>query len=159
MLDETQISNLYNFLVEEIAAREFEGPLDDELEKAFTGRVLYPWLKNWVSDLRKPGLYVRGDGGPSVSPVVWHGINFHPDLGIYSGENKFVSFEVKLLSNSDPGGALTKAVGQTLMYEHLGFERSIGMIFNLAPAKALNYCLSESIEINPRTQVIILSRI
>ena len=156
MLSEQQISSLYEMLLEEVTSMQIESPHVNEQETSFTSRVLYPWLRDWVAALRKPGLYVRGDGGPSISPVVWHGITFRPDLGIYSGQNKYVAVEIKLLTNADPGGSLTKAVGQTLMYEELGFAKSLGLIFDLSRNIGGKFQTLEKIEINPRVQVHIL---
>jgi hypothetical protein len=158
MLNESQISGLYEIFLKEISEKHFSSPLANEPETAFTARVLFPWLRDWVAALRKPGLYVRGDGGPTIAPVVWHGISFRPDLGIYSGDKKYLSIEVKLLTNIDPGGSLTKAVGQTLMYEELGFARSVGLVFELSRKDSDNFHNSETIMINPRVQVKVFSQ-
>ena len=46
------------------------------------------------------------------------------------GTQKILSIEVKILRDSDPSGSLSKAVGQTYLYRALGFEMSLGLIFD-----------------------------
>ena len=38
---------------------------------------------------------------------------------------------MKILRDHDASGSLTKAVGQTFMYKALGFEKVIGLIFDV----------------------------
>ena len=99
-------------------------------EVPFTARVLFPALKSHVSTMLKPELYVRGDGGSEVPVVLFEGISLYPDLAIVSLMEKYIAFEVKVLRDQDPGGALTKAVGQTLIYGTNGYQHSFGLIFD-----------------------------
>lgn len=129
MLDDKQLFNLNKFCQTWI--RELQVPAEalNQGETAFTGSYLLPWLTTKVNALNKSGLYVRGDGGPSVRPLVWEDIFFFPDLAIVEGESTYISFEVKILTNSDAGGALNKGIGQTAMYSNLGYKNSYGLIF------------------------------
>jgi hypothetical protein len=129
MLDESQLRNLGTFCEKWIKELRVPSSALKSGETAFTSSFLLPWLASKVSGLNKPGLYVRGDGGPSVRPLIWEGISFFPDMVIVEGEAKYVSFEVKVLTNSDAGGALNKGIGQTAMYANLGYVNSYGLIF------------------------------
>ena len=97
-------------------------------EKKFTAEYLLPWLREKVEQLAKPGLYVRGDGGPSVHPVVWSDIAFYPDLTIVFGEEKLIAFEVKLIRQVDPGSSLSKAIGQSILYSSFGYKVSRAIV-------------------------------
>ena len=129
MLDEKQLANLNRFCATWI--RELEVPAAElqDGETAFTSSFLLPWLTNKVSTLNKAGLYVRGDGGPSIRPLIWEKISFFPDLAIVEGESTYIAFEVKVLTNNDSGGALNKGIGQTAMYANLGYASSFGLMF------------------------------
>ena len=129
MLDERQIetlAQLCNSWIHELTtpASELENG-----ETSFTGAYLLPWLTKKVSDLNKPGLYVRGDGGPAVRPLIWEKISFYPDLAIVEGETTYIAFEIKILTNLDAGGGLTKGIGQTALYSNLGYAKSFGLFF------------------------------
>jgi hypothetical protein len=130
MLNDRQLRNLIR--IAEGWVKEIEVESSDLLvgETSFTGDVLLPWLQRKVSGLLKPDLYVRGDGGPPVQPLVWEGITFYPDLAVVSAYEKYLAFEVKILRDGDPGGALTKAIGQTSLYERLGYSATFGLIFD-----------------------------
>lgn len=129
MLDDKQLFNLNKFCQTWI--RELQIPADalNHGETAFTGTFLLPWLSEQVNSLNKAGLYVRGDGGPAVRPLLWEDIFFYPDLAIVEGECTYISFEVKILTSNDAGGALNKGIGQTAMYSNLGYQNSYGLIF------------------------------
>lgn len=157
MLTDSQQRKLFEKLTESIKLERFEPPRDSEREPDFTGRVLLPWLTIWVKGLNHPGLYVRGDGGPSVPPITWQGITIFPDLVIVDGPSKYVALEVKVISDVDPGGSLTKAVGQSVLYAKLGYENSIGMIFDIRrSSKPINQVrVVEELEVSTNTSVFI----
>jgi len=100
-------------------------------EVPFTSEVLLPWLRRKVKGLNKPGLYVRGDGGPAVHNMHWHGFDFYPDLAIVQDNFKLIGFEVKLIRQNDSSAPLTKAIGQTMVYSRLGFNFCHGLVFDL----------------------------
>ena len=129
MLDQKQLINLNKFCAEWV--KELQVPLSalNDGETAFTASFLLPWLTSKVASLNKSGLYVRGDGGPSVRPLVWEKISFFPDLAIVEGEETYISFEVKVLTDNDAGGSLNKGIGQTAMYANLGYVNSFGLMF------------------------------
>lgn len=137
---------------------EFAPPLESEKERGYTGRVLLPWLQQWVRNLNHPGLYVRGDGGPGIAPVTWSGIQLFPDLAIVEGTAKYLAIEVKLITDVDPGGSVTKAVGQTVLYGQLGYLDSIGMIFDARSAANPSTVVSvvQQFDISPATSIFIL---
>jgi hypothetical protein len=148
---------LHERLFLEIPNLEFEAPLSSETEEAFTARVVSPWLKGWVAALREPELYVRADGGPDTKPIYWSNISLYPDLTITSGLEKYIAFEVKFLRNEDPGGSMTKCIGQTYFYHFLDFDSSFGLVFDLRSIMDPNAGLkfSELIQITDKTQILV----
>ena len=148
---------LYERLFTELPKVEFSPVLADESEEAFTARVLNPWLKDWVSKLQEPELYVRADGGPDTQPIYWSNISLFPDLTITASQEKYVAFEVKFLRTDDPGGSMTKCIGQTYFYHFLDFDSSFGLVFDLRSriAREENFKFSELIQITERTQILI----
>lgn len=130
-----------------------------ETEPKFTANVLLPWLRLKVESVNKAGLYVRGDGGPVIKPVVWEGVPFLPDLSIVMGDDKYVAFEVKLLRDQDPGGSLSKAVGQTLLYSKLGYSYSFGLVFDCRTStnKGDHFTIQDRFEITTKAKVCIFN--
>lgn len=147
MLNARQIQNLVRLADSWIREIEVEASSLALGETVFTGKVLLPWLQNRVSELLKPELYVRGDGGPQVQPLNWEGITFYPDLTVVSTHDKYLAFEVKILRDGDPGGALTKAIGQTSLYARLGFSASFGLVFDQRASVARNALVSWKSEV------------
>jgi hypothetical protein len=82
-----------------------------------------------------------------VQPLIWEGITFYPDLAVVSVYEKYLAFEVKILRDGDPGGALTRAIGQTSLYERLGFNATFGMVFDQRSSVARNSIVSWKSEI------------
>ena len=103
MLNQKQLDNLIRLSESWIKEIEVEASSLTLGETAFTGEVLLPWLQGKVSTLLKPELYVRGDGGPPVQPLIWEGITVFPDLTVVSAYEKYLAFEVKILRDGDPG--------------------------------------------------------
>ena len=147
MLNDRQLRNLIRIAEGWVKEIEVEAKSLSGGETAFTGEVLLPWLQKKVSTLLKPELYVRGDGGPPVQPLVWEGITFYPDLAVVSVHERYLAFEVKILRDGDPGGALTKAIGQTSIYARLGYSATFGLIFDQRSSVARNEIVSWKSEI------------
>jgi hypothetical protein len=156
-LSEEKRIKLYEKLFSELPQAEFSPVLADESEESFTARVINPWLKAWVSNLAEPELYVRADGGPETEPVYWSNISLYPDLTITAGQKKHVAFEVKFLRIDDPGGSMTKCIGQTYFYHFLDFDSSFGLVFDLRSRIVVgeSFKFSEMIQITERTQILI----
>ena len=149
---------MFDMLKSNISANDFLCPLLYEKEREFTGRVLLNWLQQWVRDLHHPGLYVRGDGGPGISPVTWRGFQLFPDLAIVEGNTKYLAVEIKLITEVDPGGSMTKAVGQSVLYGQLGYMNSIGMIFDVRShtKHTQSVRVIQELEISPVTSIFFL---
>jgi len=147
MLNESQLRNLIHIAESWVKEIEVEASALQDGEIVFTGKVLLPWLQKKVSTLLKPELYVRGDGGPPVQPLIWEGITFYPDLAVVTAYEKYLAFEVKILRDGDPGGALTRAIGQTSLYERLGYMATFGLIFDQRNSVAKNELVTWKSEI------------
>jgi hypothetical protein len=127
-----QFENLLSITREWVRALAVPSDIASLSEEDFTATHLFPWLRGNVDALNHSGLYVRGDGGPSVHPVYWEGISFYPDLEIATNVDRHIAFEVKFLrKGTDSGGALAKAQGQTSIYSTYGYRYSFGLIFDL----------------------------
>ena len=123
-------------------------PIENEMENAYTARVLYPLVRNWVGTLNKSGLYCRGNGGPSVQPIVVHGLEFYPDIEIVMDSQKVLSIEVKFIRDQDSNSSITKGLGQGLLYQLHGYETSFVLFFDLR-LNALNSRKTNNFRQNP----------
>jgi hypothetical protein len=158
-LSEEKREKLFSKLFAELPSVSFQPPDPAENEESFTSRVVSPWLKNWVNKLQEPELYVRADGGPETLPLYWSNISLYPDLTISTNQHKYVAFEVKFLRTEDPGGSMTKCIGQTYFYHVLDYDSSFGLVFDLRSRPNLMEALKfrELIQITNRTQVIVFN--
>lgn len=147
MLNDRQLDNLVRLAEGWIKELEVDSSSLNSGETSFTGEILLPWLQKKVSALLKPELYVRGDGGPPVQPLIWEGITFYPDLAVVTAHEKYLAFEVKILRDGDPGGALTKAIGQTSLYARLGYRATFGLIFDQRRSVSRNQIVNWKSEI------------
>lgn len=127
-LSSNQVEKLIAMTSDFIQSERLGPPLADEKEPAYTSRVVLPCVSAWIKSLNETGLDVRGDGGLNPLKIVWDEISLYPDITIMHFHERLISFEVKFLRNEDPGGSLTKATGQTYMYEKAGFKASFGVV-------------------------------
>ena len=111
-------------------------PRPGQGEVDFTKSVLLPRFQEWTKNLKRPGLYCRGDGGPPVLPVNLRGFELYPDLEITVGTHLEVALEVKFLRGSDLSGSLSKAVGQACLYATRGANWSGALVFDLRPRES-----------------------
>ena len=160
-LTNSQIEILFSKALDSIITNALPLPREGEKETAFTQRVILPFVTEWVKTLNVGGLHVRGDGGLNPLKVVWDGISLYPDVSVMQFHDRLVSYEVKFLKPEDPGGSLTKAIGQTLMYEKAGFASSIGVIVDCRKIQPVHvgFRHSESIQLSDHATVCIFKPI
>ena len=160
-LTNSQIEILFSKALDSIITNALPLPREGEKETAFTQRVILPFVTEWVKTLNVGGLHVRGDGGLNPLKVVWDGISLYPDVTVMQFHDRLVSYEVKFLKPEDPGGSLTKAIGQTLMYEKAGFASSIGVIVDCRKIQPVHvgFRHSESIQLSDHATVCIFKPI
>jgi hypothetical protein len=86
-------------------------------------------------------------------------MTFLPDAQASLGAQKILAIEVKILRDGDPSGSLSKAIGQTFMYRALGFEMSLGLIFDYMSKRhvGLENPLSEIDQIDNRVKFILFN--
>ena len=123
-LDTDQIGKLESLFLEWIQSQEFPAPRGDQPEPSYTGDVVLPRVEEFTKNLGKDFLVVRGDGGVPPLPLTIDGLQFFPDLEIVSFTDRYIALEVKILRGGDFTGALTKALGQALIYRTLGVRDS-----------------------------------
>lgn len=129
-LSDGQLEVFYRKVVSYFESQAFEVLARGQQERSLTNNQIGPALKHFVSTLLIPQMLVKHDGDVSVRPMLRHGMTFLPDAQVSIGTQKILSIEVKILRDSDPSGSLSKAVGQTYLYRALGFEMSLGLIFD-----------------------------
>jgi hypothetical protein len=112
---------------------EFPSVPDDISERVFTAKYLYPRVDEWVRSLATPSLVVRSDGSTPPRRLSLEETTFVPDLEIGEHNATYVAVEVKLLKTTNSSAAITKAIGQAVVYRSLGFESSHVVIVDLRP--------------------------
>lgn len=127
---ESKAALLYSKARDALSEHFWPLPLREEMETNYTQRVILPFFLNWVKELNEKDLHVRGDGGTNPLPIIWDEINLYPDVTITIFQKRLLAIEVKFIRIEDSGGSLTKAIGQTFMYEKAGFSNCIGIIFD-----------------------------
>lgn len=153
---ENKVSLLYSKTRETLSKHVWPLPLQDEKETTYTQRVILPFISDWVKELNEKDLHVRGDGGLNPLPIVWDEISLYPDVTIMIFHDRLLAIEVKFIRKEDPGGSLTKAIGQTLMYEKAGFANSIAIMFDSRRLEDSNqsFHLSQNIEISRNSSAL-----
>lgn len=153
---ENKVSLLYLKTRETLSQHLWPLPLQDEKETNYTQRVVLPFILDWVKKLNEQDLHVRGDGGLNPLPIVWDEISLYPDVTVMVFHNRLLAIEVKFIRNEDPGGSLTKAIGQTLMYEKAGFANAIAIMFDSRRLVDSNqsFHISQDIEISRNSSAL-----
>lgn len=129
-LNKSHLDKLFLKAVDFLESHVFEAMSEGQQERTLTKNQIGPALKKFATSLGIHQLVVRHDGESSVRPLLRYGMTFLPDAQILLGNQKLLAVEVKILRDSDPSGSLSKAIGQTFMYKSLGYEISLGMIFD-----------------------------
>jgi hypothetical protein len=130
-LSSSQLNKLFNGVTQHFADLESPAIAWGQQERTLTKSWVGPKLKQYVDTLLIPQMVLRYDGSTAVRPLLKYGMTFLPDAHLNLGHQRICAIEVKFLRDSDPSGSLTKAIGQTLMYRTLGYEMSLGLIFDL----------------------------
>lgn len=84
--------------------------------------MILPSVSTWLAGLRKPSLFLRGDGGVPPRPVPGYGSFFYPDIEIGAFAHRYLAAEVKFIRDSDASGSISKALGQALVYRAAGIS-------------------------------------
>ena len=129
-LTESEIEKFFEKVVSFFEGKEIEAMAQGQQERSLTKNQIGPALKELVTKIGIQQIVVRYDGHNPVRPLLRHGMTFLPDAQASLGSQKILAIEVKILRDSDPSGSLSKAIGQTFMYRALGFEMSLGLIFD-----------------------------
>jgi hypothetical protein len=138
-LSSSQLDRLFVALLEYLDEVENPQIAWGQQERTLTKVWVGPKLREFVDKLLIPQIVLRFDGATPVRPLYKHGMTFLPDAHLNLGHQKICAVEVKFLRDSDPSGSLNKAIGQTFMYRTLGYEMSIGLIFDLRSGSDLDF--------------------
>ena len=138
-LSASQLDRLFVALIDFL--NEVENPKITwgQQERTLTKVWVGPKLREFVDALLIPQMVLRYDGATPVRPLFKYGMTFLPDAHLNLGHQKICAVEVKFLRDSDPSGSLNKAIGQTFMYRTLGYEISIGLIYDLRSSANLDF--------------------
>ena len=104
---------------------------EGQQERSITHHYVGPVVKSVLETVGERQLILRHDGAIAPRSILRYGMSFSPDLEISLYSQKCLAVEVKILRDHDASGSLTKAVGQTFMYKALGFDKVIGLIFDV----------------------------
>jgi hypothetical protein len=158
-LTESEVQKFFFKVVSFFENQEIEAIAQGQQERSLTKNQIGPALKEFVLQIGIPQIVVRYDGHNPVRPLLRHGMTFLPDAQASLGAQKILAIEVKILRDSDPSGSLSKAIGQTFMYRALGFEMSLGLIFDYRSKRhgGLENPLSEIDQIDNRVKFILFN--
>jgi hypothetical protein len=159
-LANNQFEKLLGYLNDSLMKLSILNYMQDLSENEFTSTHLLPKIQDTVKKLNKQGLYVRGNGGPVVQPVLWQGVYFVPDITIDFISSKTIAFVVKIIRDLDTTGAFAKSIGQTLIYSLAGYKYSFTLIFDLREVADKNALIeySSHFSLNPNSQLLIYKR-
>jgi hypothetical protein len=128
-LSSEKIQKLHSDIVAKLKDHNWSELLPGQLERSLTKHEVAPVIRGYLDNIGASTLVLRHDGNLQPRPLIRHGMSFAPDLDISRLNQRCLAIEVKILRNSDASGSLTKAIGQTFSYKALGYESSIGLIF------------------------------
>jgi hypothetical protein len=158
LLSQEELDVFFNKVILHLTENTFEVKEKGQQERELTTNQVGPCLKNFAESLMIKQLIVRYDGHLAARPLIQHGMKFLPDAQITIHSQRILAVEVKIIREVDPSGSLSKAIGQTLMYKALGFENSLGLIFDMRTEK--HHSLAEtllSLNLSKRTQFLLFS--
>jgi hypothetical protein len=128
-LSRGQIENLHADIVDKFSNHPWPDLEPGQLERTVTKNIVAPIVRTYLDNIGASTLVLRHDGQLQPRPLIRHGMSFAPDLDISRLNQRCLAIEVKILRSTDASGSLTKAIGQTFSYKALGYESSIGLIF------------------------------
>jgi hypothetical protein len=129
-LDDEQIKKLIVHLKDYLESWKPRSPMPGEIEEGFTATVVLPFIKHLVRDIGRKTLLVNGDGGTQPNHIYRFGTSFRPDLEIVEGFKRYIAFEVKLISDIDPSGSISKAFGQSVVYSQFSHRFAFCLLFD-----------------------------
>lgn len=158
-LTESEVQKFFEKVVSFYEGKEIEAMAQGQQERSLTKNQIGPALKEFVTKVGIPQIVIRYDGHNPVRPLLRHGMTFLPDAQASLGSQKILAIEVKILRDSDPSGSLSKAIGQTYLYRALGFEMSLGLIFDHRSKRhgGLEVPLSEIDQLDNRVKFILFN--
>lgn len=128
-LSKDQIEKLHTEIASRFSNHNWPDLESGQLERTVTKNFVAPIVRTYLDNIGASTLVLRHDGQLQPRPLVRHGMSFAPDLDISRLNQRCLAVEVKILRSNDASGSLTKAIGQTFSYKALGYESSIGLIF------------------------------
>lgn len=123
-LRERHVAVLLGHVVEFLRSAPLAAPDRHEREPAYTGRCLQGPVASLLAGLDIKGLVRSGDGAASVRTVNLLGLPFYPDLAISFHAEPLIAVEVKYLRSGGRQNPIATALGQTMLYQNLGYRRA-----------------------------------
>jgi hypothetical protein len=130
MLSDDQIDRLITYVRNQLESWEPRKPLPGEIEENFTESVVLPFVQHLVRNVRLKSLLVNGDGGTQPNHIYHFNTSFRPDLEIVESFSRYIAFEVKLISEVDPSGSISKAFGQAVVYRMAAHKFAFSLLFD-----------------------------
>ncbi|NBR65436.1 MAG: hypothetical protein EBS85_07010 [Micrococcales bacterium] len=106
--------------------------LSDEKEPAYTKRVLVPQFSAFAESLNEKQLNINSDGMTDrPRPVTLNGAqDFYPDMSLDLYGDRGIAVEVKYLSKKSYSDALSKALGQAILYSAFGYVGAVVLLIS-----------------------------
>ena len=135
-LNQDQLAVLFREVYELLVKTDWPKVESSQMERTITRNYVAPVIRDYLVNKGAFHLVLRSDGFLAPRPLLRHGMSFSPDVDISRLNQRALAIEVKILRDNDASGSLTKALGQTFAYKGLGYENSIGLIFESRSRKA-----------------------
>jgi len=125
-LDEKHGLKVIERLVRALNETTLRAPLLNETEQRYVASALVPVVQEVLSDLK--GLTLHGEGLQRAAPAHFLGYHMYPDLAVMHYSQRLVAMEAKYVDFSLAKGALSTAIGQTVIYARAGYLTSLGIL-------------------------------
>ncbi len=137
-VSKSEVARVFDEVYELLSGSNWPQVESAQLERSITRNNVAPIIRDYLLNKGAFHLVLRSDGFLAPRPLLRHGMSFTPDVDLSRLSQRILAIEVKILRDHDASGSLSKAIGQTFAYKALGYETSIGLIFESRSRKARN---------------------
>lgn len=127
---EGQVGAVFEKILTDLDSMQWEKVDPNRQERWVTKHLVRPVVKKTLDNIGERRLLLSSDGETKPRQINRFGMTFSPDLDVTFLSQRCISFEVKLLRDSDASGSITKALGQSIIYHELGYSYSLCLIFD-----------------------------
>ena len=135
-IDEFKIGKIFNRIIADLDIHNWPAIDSWRQERWVTKHIVRPVVANTLNQIGEKRLILSSDGEYAPKKIVKYGMSFSPDLDVTFLNQRCIAIEVKLLREIDASGSITKALGQTILYQEFGYENSLCLIFDCRKKKS-----------------------